>query len=257
MKNERTKSVSRNVSASIKCGANLLPVKGLIYALSHARAKCVKRGKENSSINVYKLARYIKELTDMARDLQRYQDVNPDILYRKLRGATIAYVNFFYALNDEEREVYLTTCNGITHKKIEREQNLLLIPAIMATKREPKAHVSKFLVNNIYKVPFRVLYHASKAAMHIELLEQAMGIKNAPDHLMKRFSGALSEIDTRMSAIEDGGIDPQMDEALKQRFIDEAVKLSEAADMRIADFISEKVSPNAINERTALRIARK
>ncbi len=262
LKTERMKPSQRLSTkvrvTTIRCGANLLPVKGLIYALLHAKAnEHIKRTKDpRARAGIQRLSRHIGELNKMSDDLQHMKDVDPMILYRSIKLAIAAYVNLFYNLTENERNNYLERCDGHTLKRIDREQNLLLLPAIMAERGEPKPSVAAFLVNNIYRIPFRVLYHASKASMHIELLEQAMGIKSAPAGLMKQFSDTLHEICDRMEDISDGVVDPQADEELKQRFIEEAVKLSDTADMRIADFITEKIMPNAFSEKVARKMVR-
>ncbi|MFI5412488.1 MAG: hypothetical protein ACHQX1_01200 [Candidatus Micrarchaeales archaeon] len=252
-------SASKTLSLAIRCGANLLPVKGLLYAMAHAKSSRHVTGssKSGAAETQRKLAKYMKELATLATDLQSMKEVSGSELYRHIRLATISYVDLFYSLEGKERDLYLTSCVGHHGKKIENENNLLLIPAIMASRGEPKSHVTSFLVNNIYKIPFRVLYHSSKAAIHIELLQQAMGLKNAPDSIMKRFSETLTGVESIMQSIEEGEIKPEEDEVMKQDFVEEAVTLSQSTDMKIADFISEKIMPNAFTDRMAKKIIRK
>lgn len=255
----RTTSASRTLSLAIRCGANLLPVKGLLYAMAHASSSrhVTNSSKASGAGTVRKMSKTAKELAGLATDLQKMREVTGSDLYRQIKGATTAYVDLFYSMDTKERDMYLTSCFRHHSKKITDEQNLLLIPAIMASRGEPKSSVTTFLTNAIYRIPFRVLYHSSKAAVHIELLEEAMGIKNSPDKAMQRFSEHLSRMDMRMQAIEDGTIRPEGDEALKEEFTNEAVLLSQSTDMKIADFISEKIMPNAFTDRLAKRIIRK
>jgi hypothetical protein len=93
--------------------------------------------------------------------------------------------------------------------------------------------------------------------VHIELLQQAMGIKDAPDGPIKRFSNALASMDNLMQRIEAGDLNPEIDEEAKGKFVDEAVLLSQSTDMKVADFISEKIMPNAFTDRLAKKIIRK
>ena len=258
-RNEKSKSAARALSLAIRCGANLLPLKGLLYAMAHAKASRHVTGssKEQVRISLRRLNRQMKELAMLADDLQSMKDISGEELHKGIKRATATYVELFYNLNNDDRDSYLTSCSGHNSKKIANEQNLLLIPALMASRGESKDEITDFLSNNIYKIPFRVLYHSSKAAVHIELLEQAMGIKNAPEALIKNFSNALGNMVKCMDAIEQGSISPVADESLKQEFVDEAVLLSQQTDMKIADFISEKVMPSAFTDRMARRIVRK
>ena len=244
---------------AIKCGANLLPIKGLLYAMAHAKASRHVTGasKEKARIALRRLSKQMKALMMLADDLQKLKEISGEELYREIKRATELYVDLFYSLEEHERDSYLSSCSGHNSKKIANEQNLLLIPAIMASRNEDQEQLSNFLSSNIYKIPFRVLYHASKAAIHIELLEQAMGIKNAPEAMVKGFSNALGNMVKCIESIEQGNIRPELDEAFKYDFIEEAVVLSQSTDMKIADFISEKVMPSAFSERMAKRIIRK
>lgn len=203
------------------------------------------------------MSKQLKELSIFATDLQKMREVSGSELYKHIKLATIAYVELFYSLDSKERDLFLQSCGGHHGKKITNEQNLLLIPAIMASRGEPKSHVTGFLIGAIYKIPFRVLYHSSKAAVHIELLQQAMGIKDTPDGPVKRFSDALARMDKVMQGIDEGSLSPDHDELFKQRFVEEAVLLSQSTEMKVADFISEKIMPNAFTDRMARKIIRR
>ncbi|MCL5430368.1 MAG: hypothetical protein M1504_02730 [Candidatus Marsarchaeota archaeon] len=255
---ERRKASIITLVSAIRCGANLIPVKGLIYALSHAKANRHVAGSTRKAVkeSVKNLNKSMKDLTTMSDDLRSMKDVTGVELNECIRSATASYVELFYALSIDERKQYLESSHSYT-KRVPREENLLLIPALMASKGEPKDNIIDFLSSNIYKMPFRVLYHASKAAVHIELLEQSMGIKSAPEPLLNGFSKALNNISDCMNQIEEGNVRPEYDEAIKYDFIEEAVTLSTTSDMKIADFISEKVMPSAFTERMARRIIRK
>ncbi len=256
---ERSKSAVKNLIVAIMCGANLLPVKGLIYAMSHARASryvSSSQGKQ-AQANMKRLSKNLKELSLTATDLQKLQEVSGTALHRLIKNSTSSYIDMFYDLEPKERELYLAS-SGATRKKIANERNLLILPAMMASRGEPKAEVVHHLVNAVYKIPYHVLYHSSKAAIHTELLQQAIGFKSAPDEaVMGKFSDVLNRMDSRMKEIELGGIKPEHDESLKQEFVTEAVMLSQATDMHIADFMSEKIMPNAFTDRMARRIIRK
>ncbi len=257
----RSKSVSasRALSLAIRCGANLLPVKGLLYAMAHAKASRHVSGssKKGTGESLRKLSRQIRELAEVATQLQKMEDMGGSELYKAIKLAVIAYVDLFYELTTKERDLFLSSCAGRHGKKISNEQNLLLIPAIMASRGEPKDEVTSFLIRAIYKIPFRVLYHSSKAAVHLELMQHAMGIKAAPEGPVKRFSDALARLAIVTQSIENGEPRPEYDEQLKENFVDEAVLLSQTTDMKVADFISEKIMPNAFTDRMARKIIRK
>ncbi len=258
---DRTRNTSASrLSLAIKCGANLLPVKGLLYAMAYAKASghIVHSTKPGADEALRKMSKQMRELALLASDLQKMKATSGSELYKNIKLATISYVDLFYSLNSKDRDLYISSCGpGRSRKKIMDEQNLLLIPAIMASRGEPKAKVTAFLIGGVYKIPFRVLYHSSKAAMHIELLQQAMGLKGTPEAPVKRFSDVLEKINETMENIEEGDLRPEADENLKEKFVGEAVLLSQSTNMKIADFISEKIMPNAFTERLAAKVIRK
>ena len=86
-------SASRTLTLAIRCGANLLPVKGLIYAMSHAKASrhvggSTKAGAAESS---RRMSKQLKELSEFATDLQKMREVSGSELYKHIKLATIAY----------------------------------------------------------------------------------------------------------------------------------------------------------------------
>ena len=255
---EKSKSVSSITPKAIRSGANLLPVKGLIFAMAYAVINDhVSRSRSSEvAASMQKVSKQLKELMKLANDLQGAKDVSSIALYQSMKHSIAAYVGLFYALEHSTRDAYVENANGPS-KRMKKEQNLLLIPAVMASQGEDKSEVAAYLTRNMYKVPFRVLYHSSKAAMHIELFEQAMGIKTAPDHMVKRFSSVLDRMEKKMKEIDNGRINPIEDEMLKNMFVTEAIHMSNNTDMKLAEFISEKVMPNTFNSKVANRIQRR
>ncbi len=227
-------------------------------AYAKASGHVVHSSKQGSDEALKKMSKQMRELSLFATDLQKMKSVGGSELYKSIKLATIAYVDLFYSIGARERDMFIEDCvPGRVRKKITDEQNLLLIPAIMAARGESKAKVTNFLIGGIYKIPFRVLYHSSKAAIHIELLQQAMGLKGMPEAPVKRFSDVLEKINTTMENIEDGDFRPESDENLKEKFVGEAVLLSQSTSMKIADFMSEKIMPSAFTDRLAAKIIRK
>jgi len=227
-------------------------------AYANASNHVSRSSKHGTEEALRKMSKQMKELALLASALQKMEARSGSELYKSIKLATMSYVDLFYSLDNKERDLYISNCApGRGRRKIIDEQNLLLIPAIMASRGEPKSRVTTFLINGVYKIPFRVLYHASKAAVHIELLQQAMGLKGTPETSVRRFSDVLEKLSETMESIDNGDPRPEADENLKDKFVAEAVLLSQTTNMKIADFISERIMPNAFTDRIAKKVIRR
>ncbi len=252
---------SRITSLEIRSRSNALPVKSLIYAISHAlNDPNIKREVSNNGIShrASTLSRHISRLCRISDALCRAGVVNPDAMYSTLRAATTSYVNFFYSmkqstLNGFIEQFYLTdVC-----RRVRPENNLLVMPALMATKKDNRRKVSAHILNNLYRMPINFVYKNSKAAMHVELLEQSLSAKSISDSDLDRFSDSLKRLDLLVESIKNGNVNPTADEDVKEHFIDLIVNMSHGSDIGIADFINEKLSQNTTGIDSAKRIIRK
>jgi len=249
----------KRLSTAIKCGANLLPILSVLYSIQHAKKSSYILETSNPIVkmNLQDMTEKMNTLKILAKKLQKMEDVGEDELYKNIYDATSSYVNLFYNMSEDAINNYLINSEGHISKNINRENNLLLIPAIMAARGEPASDVIDFITYNIYKVPFKVLYHSSKAALHIELLEQSIGVKTIPVQIINNLNLLLEQLEKRTKEIENGNIKPEEDRILKEKFIDSITKVSYTTDINIAEFIVEKIMPTAFIERLARQIIRK
>lgn len=253
-KSIRSKVRSKGLSLEIRYKANILPMKSMVYALSHAKLKLCKSRNSNASL-------YAQRLTSQARDLSYMIDSlrssvkpvqlpqprppsnpeDPDEHSNAINSAVSTYVDTFYMISKEERKNYIESFNLSKRQKIKAERNLLIIPALMAELNQPKDDVSSTLFCKLYNMPFKVLYESSKSALHIGILEQNMAIKSVPYEVIEKFSKSMSRLETRMKNIDKGAINPQEDEEIKADFIERASDFSKSTEINILDLISERV----------------
>jgi hypothetical protein len=251
------------LTTEIRFRANILPLKAMVYATAHARQKVCMGRNSNGALYVPRLTAQIRDLGNNINSLnsgarqqgpqlpdQQPEDENPDRHSKSIESAVRTYVDLFYSISKEERKGYIesfTTGKG-RRTKISNERNLLVIPALMAELKQPKEEVSKGLFYSLYKMPFRVLYDSSKAALHVENFLNNMALKDLQYETVERFSKSMSRLETRMKAIEKGTISPAEDEHLKVDFIDKAIEFSKATDINVVDIIGQRVgTESAIN----------
>jgi hypothetical protein len=274
---EKTRSIrprlkSRGLSLEIRCRANVLPLKSLMYAIAHAR-KNVCKPKSNASMYTHKLASQMRDLGNMINSLNASAMAkqqkpplpppelpgpdSPDNHSSSIESSINAYVDLFYAVTREERKSYMNLFNTGKKTKIKPERNLLIIPALMAELKQPKEEVAKGLFYSLYKMPFKVLFDSSKSALHVALLEQNMAIRSVPFDTIENFSLSMGKLEGKMKAIQKGDIKPQEDEEIKADFIEKAVEFSKATEINIVDLIAERVGTEAATQTRMHRIMRR
>ncbi len=248
---------SRGISLEIRCKANILPLKSLLYAMAHASKYMIRPKNSNASLYVHKLIAQTRNISALANSLKGSNDVSPSIHSKGIESAISTYVEMFYSVGRDERKWYIEEFNKGNRTKVKAERNLLVLPALMAELKMPKDEASKGLFYSLYKMPFKVLHESSKSALHVALLERNMAIRTVPYGAVERFSKSMSKLESRMAAVEGGGIDPDDDEDIKADFIERAIAFSKATDINIVDLISERVGTESAMRTRMHRIIRK
>ncbi len=245
----RSRSRTRTrFQTEIRCRANALPFKAILYAIAHAKQKVCRKRNTNATLFAPRLISHMRELST-AIDGLKALDPSPSSDPSALRTAVSTYVNLFYSLSKDERKRYIDALSG-KHTKLKPEKNLLVIPALGAELRMPKDEVVGILYGSLYRMPFKIFHDSCKSALQVAMLEQSMAIKSMSTDTIEKFSRSMSKIESRMKSIENGHIMPTGDEEAKADFIESAIEFSNATDINVAGLISEKVgTENAIRAR--------
>lgn len=238
----------------------MLPLKSLLFATAYANKHAIKH--RNSNISLYsgrlnsqisRISSIINVLNAHSKGQKHHQQFHgepqspgsdpddPDMHSKSIETATNTYVDLFYSVGKEERKSYIESFNSARKTKIKPERNLLVLPALMAELKMPKAEVSSAIFRSLYKMPFKILHESSKAALHVALFEQNIAIRTIPYGTVESFSKSMQMLETKIKDVENGVIQPQEDEDTKANFIDEAAKFSKDTEINIVDIISEKV----------------
>ncbi|MCL4379131.1 MAG: hypothetical protein M1160_03010 [Candidatus Marsarchaeota archaeon] len=245
--------------ARIRRLANMLPIKGLLYAISHAigdpEVKAASRD-DATKRRVSGLSKHMPKLYLLASGYNDERD-DPSELLSTITSATRSYVNLFYAMQGHHRLAYIERHSKSIGRRVKPESNLLMMPAIMAQNRERRSQAYSSIIKGLYSMPARFLYTKSNAALKVELLQQGMGLKGAKDSALSRLSFSMGQIQALIGRIANGDINPENDEMAKALFVNEIVAVSEAEGMSMAEFLSDRLSNGSISFRTALRMVRK
>ncbi len=242
-------------------GANMLPVKSMLYAISHAMAdpsiKAEARS-ANTRKRISGLAKHLSMLYLLASDYGSDEQTRPSGLFSAITSAAHSYVSLFYTINGANRSAYIERhSNGSAGRRVKPENNLLLMPAIMAERGERRSQVYSTIVRSLHAMPVRFLYEKSRAAMKIEILQQGMGLKGAGEPALSRLSLSMAEVESLIMRIGNGVINPEGDEMVKELFVNEIVAVSESEDMGLAEFVSEKLSNGSVSFKIGKRLIRK
>lgn len=240
--------------------ANLLPIKSMLYAISHALSdpsiKADARH-ENTRRRISGLSKHFSRLFLLASDYGTEEQMSPPRMFGAITSAVHSYVNLFYALRPAGRESYIGRHSDGIGRRVSPENNLLIMPAIMAQRGERRSLAYSTIARSLYSMPARFLYDKSRAAMKVEALEHGMGIKSAREAALSRLSLSMSQVESLIHRIGDGSISPEADEMIKELFVNEIVAVSESEDMSLAEFVSEKLTNGNISFKVAHRLRRK
>lgn len=273
---ERTRTArprvrSRGLALEIRCRANILPLKAILYAIAHAKEKACKPRNSNSTLYVPRLTAQMRELAAsidslnactgqparLARSEPPTDPDDPDAQSGSIESSIRTYVDLFYTISKAERKSYMETFEKARWSRISAERNLLLIPALMAELGLQKEEVSKGLFCHLYRMPFKALYDSSKAALHVGNLLNNMAIRSVEYETVDRFSKSMSRLEARIKAIEKGDIRPLEDERLKADFIDRCISFSRITDINVVDVMAQRVGTESAIQARMQRMIRK
>ncbi len=247
---------SKGISLEIRCKANILPFKTLLYAIAFASKNLIKPRNSNANLYGHRLASQLKDIGVIATSLRNSTDVDPESQSIGMESAVRTYVELFYTLSKAERESYLRMF-GRKKSKVSPERNLLIAPALMAEVKCPKEQVSRELFGFLYRMPFKVLCESSKSALNVALFQQNLAIRTMPYDTVQSLSKSMESMEQKMRDVQEGRINPNEDEALKAEFIDKAAGFSKETDINIMDIMSEMVGTESAMRARMQRIIRR
>ncbi len=248
-------------AAQIRKGANMLPVKSMLYAISHAMADPSIKAEaksESARRRVSGMSKHFSRLYLLASDYGTQEQTRPSGLFSVITSAVHSYVNLFYSIKSSNRSSYIErNSRGSACRRVNPEGNLLLMPAIMAERGERRGQVHSAIIRSLYSMPARFLRDKSRAAMKVEALQQGLGLKGARESALSRLSLSMAEVESLIERIGNGVINPEGDEMVKELFVNEMVAVSESEDMGLAEFVSDKLSSGNVSFEIGRRLIRK
>lgn len=247
-------------ATQIRRRANLLPIKGMLYAISHAIAdpsiKADAKG-ASSRRKINGLSKHFSKLYLIASGYGNPDEDDPSELLSTITSAVRSYTSLFYLINRHNRTSYIERHSNGIGRRIAPERNLLLIPAMMAAQGKRRSLACSTIIKGLYSMPARFLYGKCMAALKVEQFQQGLGLKGGKEHALSRLSLSMEQLQSLIERIDSNDINPQSDEMVKELFVNEIVSLSESDDIPIAEFISDRLSNGNISFRTALGMVRK
>lgn len=233
---------------------NLLSIKSMLFAIDYALKAAPTvfvREKEKVERDKRRLARHAKALHTLADSHYASHHVDPSESYRAIRTGITAYVNLFYDANPSELDLYIAECKvSGPGKRLRPEQNMLLIPALMASKGKPKSSAIAMLLSGVYSKPFKALYDSSKASLHMEFFKRSIAIANAPSASLDSFSQTLDRMSALIKSIDAQDIHPEEDDTSKEEFMEQLLKLNDETGVDTLSLLEEKLMPyESVNRR--------
>ncbi len=188
-----------------------------------------------------RIRQYVSRLNDISDMLHTNTHVEPDVLYRELRLAAIAYVNLFYGASKADREAFLSSCMSDSYgRAIDPANNLILLPSIFAENRIPIGKASFSILTGLHRKSFMAIKHAMKSAVSVELFRNSSAIGNNTESL-ERLNKSIYEIDGIMSNMHGLMKDYEAVEAKKLELIAEMCDIGDKSGFPV-DSVIESVS---------------
>ncbi|MEM0154311.1 MAG: hypothetical protein QW814_00550 [Methanothrix sp.] len=223
--------------------SNLNSVKSILMAMqvSLKYADSVFATNSGNSTRLKRIRQYISRLNRVSDLLHTDMHMEPDVLYRELRLAAIAYVNLFYGASKEDREAFMSSCMSDSYgRAIEPLNNLILLPSMLAENGVPIGKASFSILTGLHRKSFLAIKHAMKSAVSVELFRNSSAIGNNTENL-ERLNKSIDEIDGIMSNMHGLMKDYETVEAKKLELIEEMCDIGDKSGFPV-DSIIESVS---------------
>ncbi len=232
----------------------LLSIKSIIFSIRYAMNEAPSiftKNQECMAKDMRRLSRRLTTLESMAGKHYKDEKIEPSRMYGVMKTSITAYVSIFYDANASELDMYIAKCKASgVGRKLRSEQNMLLIPAIMASKGRPKSAVISALLSGVYKKSFQALYDSSKASLHMEFFKRSLAITNATDQSLEGFSQTLDRMSLLLNGIDAYDIHPEEDDAKKEQFMEQLLKLNDETGVDALSLLEERLMPyEAVNKR--------
>lgn len=226
---------------------NLLSIKSVMFAITYAMKETPSiftKNKEVMARDMRRLSRRLATLSAMAGQHYLDEKVEPARMHGVLKTSITAYVSLFYDANPSELDMYMAKCKASgAGRKLKPDQNMLLIPAMMASKDQPKSAAVNMLLAGVYKKPFKALYDSSKASLHMEFFKRSLAIANTTNQSLESFSKTLDRMSLLLKGIDAYDIHPEEDDAKKEEFMEQLLKLNDETGVDTLGLLEEKLMP--------------
>jgi hypothetical protein len=233
--------------------SNLNSVKSILMAMQVALkyAESVFAKNQGNSTRLKRIRQYISRLNNVSDLLHTDVNLEPEVLYKELRLASIAYVNLFYGASKADRETFMSSCMSDSYgRAIEPSNNLILLPSMFAENGVPIGKASFSILAGLHRKSFMAIKHAMKSAVSVELFRNSSAIGNNTESL-ERLNKSIYEIDGIMSNIHGLMKDYEMVEAKKLDLIAEMCDIGDKSGFPV-DSVIESVSAPYMSKRSSI-----
>jgi hypothetical protein len=223
--------------------SNLNSVKSILMAMqvSLKYAENVFAGNAGNATRLKRIRQYVYRLNRVSDLLHTDTHVEPEIFYRELRLAAIAYVNLFYGASRADREAFMSSCLSDSYgRAAEPSNNLILLPSILAENGVPIGKASFSILTGLHRKSFMAIKHAMKSAVSVELFRNSSAIGDSTESL-ERLNKSIYEIDGIMSNMHGLMKDYEAVETKKLELIAEMCDIGDKSGFPV-DSVIESVS---------------
>ncbi len=249
----------RSMSKDILAKVNMLPVKSLLYAISYLLSKMDEKQSAEMTLHTTKAKRSLRQVIAAIESMRSLTPISAQEFSTIIDSAVSSYINLYYSIDDNVRAAIMHDFghkSSARHESIGSDEHMLLLPLKMFKKRYTKSGVISLTRKGLYKKPLAYLHGAIEASRKVEMMQMRIGLKTQSAHSLSRIAEHIKMLDKRILEIEGGIINPEQDDEIKIRILDELAALAGSHQIQSINYINAKLDEVSFNGSTASRMLR-
>ena len=252
----RSRTISTATVTRLTNISNLNSIKSILMAMQIAvkYAETVFSANSKNRNRLKRIRLYSLRLNKISDLLHTEKYIDPEVLYRELRLASIAYVNLFYGASKADREAFMSSCmsDGL-NRRINSENNLILLPSILAANDVPVGKASFSILAGLHRKSFIAIKQAMKSAVSMELFRNSAAIGGSNSDNLERLNRSIYEIDGIIGNMHGLMKNYEAVEAKKLELINEMCEIGESSGFPVDSVIESISAPYSMKHSSIMR----
>ncbi len=252
----RAKAVSTTTTTRIMNMSNLTSVKSILMAMqvSLKYADAVFSNSPGNKNRIKRIKLYISRLSALSDSMHTDRYIDPEIFYKELRLAAIAYVNLFYGATKVDRAAFMSSCMSDSFgKSVSPSNNIILLPSMLAENGVPIGKASFSILTGVHRKSFMTIKQAIKSSASIELFRNSAAMGSNGVINLDRLNKSIQEIDGMIENMHGLLKNYELVEAKKLELVNEMCEIGETSGFPVEALVESVTAPYGIRNFRTMR----